>query len=369
MRTQARRVPLHLFFVLCGTLCAIFALCTALLLSACGSNQGQGQAPTEIAEDQGNDDGAPVEDSAPKNEPGDLTASDETGTKDGEGPAGSATNEVVEDPEPVYNTELQERLQPLLAEAASASGMQVGIAVIDLTDGTPISYQGDLQLPSASMIKLLVASALLQQIDAGTLALDQTHVLSADEIVGGSGSLAGLGVGASVTLERLLSAMIEESDNTATNALIDVLGMDEINAEAKRLGLSETSLNRRMMDEQAVAEGRENYACADDLATILRAAHEGTLASPELCEVLVADLERQQDWGGIRSGLPEGVTFAHKTGALGYVNHDGGIVEGDHPYVLVVLCGGEGFYEGGALTTMAKVASLAHETITAEPEG
>ena len=358
MRRQSAYAQQSLATVLC------LALALAPALSACTSVADQGAA--KVAQKQEADDEADPDETAADNDAvTEEIVTDAAADEPLEKPKKPSGKDTAKKAKPKYNTKLQKRLKPLLAEIAEASGMQVGIAVIDLADKTPISYQGDLKLPSASMIKLLVASALLQRVDAGALALDETHVLAGEEIVGGAGSLAGLGAGASVSIERMLSAMIEESDNTATNALINILGMDEINAEATRLGLSQTVLGRKMMDAQAAAEGRDNYTCADDLATILAATYDGTLAKPELCQTLVADLERQQDWGGIRNGLPEGVTFAHKTGSLDYVRHDGGIVEGEHPYVLVVLCGGEGYYEGGALETMAQAARVTHEAIAA----
>ena len=106
----------------------------------------------------------------------------------------------------------------------------------------------------------------------------------------------------------------------------------------------------------AIAAGRENYTSAEDVATLLQLAYEGKLVSREASDLVMEALKGQADDEGVLNGLPEGTTFAHKTGALGTVQHDGGIVGGDNPYVLVVLCGGEGFSLQGAYDIMAATA-------------
>ena len=256
---------------------------------------------------------------------------------------------------------LRDRIDAACADA----GMLVEVAVRDLDSCMAVSVRGDERLPSASMIKLLVASCLLQRIEEGSAALDDTLALGPEDVVGGSGSLGWRGAGAVVSYRELLHAMIAESDNTATNALIGALGQDAINAEAHRLGLSCTSLGRRMMDEEARAAGVDNYTCANDMAAILQGVWTGEIAGAELRATMVDALEDQQDLGGILLGLPAGTVFAHKTGALADVRHDGGIVEGAHPYVLVVLCGGDGFYEQRALAVMAEVARIVHADLGA----
>lgn len=249
---------------------------------------------------------------------------------------------------------------------AQASGMETGIAVIDLTSGGVAGYQADEPMVSASMIKLAIAYAFLERVQAGDYSLDALYALQPSDIVGGTGTLAGLGAGATVSYGELLSKMINVSDNTAANVLIDAAGgMDAVNAAMQSLGLSATRLNRYMMDSDAMAAGIENYTSADDMAKLLQMAYEGTFVDAELSALVMQALEEQSDYGGVLAGLPAGVSFAHKTGTLSTARHDGGIVEGEHPYVLVVLCGGAGFYEQGALDTMAQVASTTYTDIVA----
>lgn len=247
--------------------------------------------------------------------------------------------------------------------ASEASGMLTCVCVIDLTSGVTYSCNGDRQLASASMIKMVIAHAFLEQVREGAFSLDSPYTLKASDIVGGTGTPGGLGTGARVTYRDILTRMIDVSDNTGTNILIDAVGMEAINQTAQDLGLTATRLNRHMMDRDAMAEGLENYTSAHDMARLMRMVHDGTFVDEASSKLVLRALEQQQDRGGVRDGLPAGVTFAHKTGTLETVRHDGGIVEGERPFVLVVLCGGEGFSEQGALATMAEVAHVAYAGI------
>lgn len=257
------------------------------------------------------------------------------------------------------------RVNDDLAQVASGAGMQVGVSVIDLPTGTAMGYQADAQMASASMIKLLVVEAFLQQVHSGAQSLDAFYTLQAGDLVGGTGTLAGLGAGAQVSYRDIVCRTIDVSDNVGANILIGAVGMDAINAEAARLGLTSTQLNRYMMDYDAIESGVENYTSAADVAALLKMVHEGTFVDADMSALVLGALEGQQDWGGVRDGLPSGTGFAHKTGTLSSVYHDGGIVEGEHPLVIVVLCGGEGFYEGGAKGVMAQLASAAYQDLVA----
>jgi len=262
--------------------------------------------------------------------------------------------------EPAVNEELAARLTADIQAVADSSGMDVGCTVIDLTSGTQASLAGSQPFASASMINLIVAETFLGKCNQGVFSLDDTYALRVEDIVGGTGSLQGWGAGATLTYRELVQKMISESDNTAANVLIDTLGMDAVNAEAQRLGLTATQLNRKMMDLEAQAAGRENYTSADDVAALLRMVWDKTFVSEEASMLVLTAMENQTDMAGIRVGLPADVVFAHKTGSLTIARHDGGIAEGDKPFILVVLCGGNGFYEAGALETMAKIGSVVY---------
>ena len=263
------------------------------------------------------------------------------------------------------NASLAQQLEDDITQVADSSGMDVGVSVIDLTSGVEAGYEANESMAAASMIKLIVAETFLKQVAAGKYSLDETYTLQGSDIVGGTGSMQGLGAGATVTYGDAVTRMISESDNVATNVIINAVGMDAVNAEADRLGLSATKLNRLMMDSEAMAAGIENYTSAEDIALLLKMVYEGTFVNADMSAFMLNALEQQVETGGISLGLPDGVTFAHKTGTLSIARHDGGIVEGDHPYVVVVLCGGAGFNEQGALNTMSQIGAVTYSDIAA----
>ena len=268
---------------------------------------------------------------------------------------------------PATNTAFPDQFTKSLKSLAKNSGMDVYINVIDLKTGEKANVNGDKRIVSASMIKLAIAACLLEHADQGDLSLKDTYTLKETDIVGGTGSLGGRGAGTEVSYREMLDLMISESDNVATNIIIDTLGMDNVNKTAKKLGLKETELKRLMMDEEATAEGIENYTSANDVALLLELTYKGELVSAKASDILLEALRAQTDDRGILEGLPPEATFAHKTGTLGTVQHDGGIVEtankDGHDFVVVVLCGGQGFSQQGAFETMAKIGTAVYDAI------
>ncbi len=350
-------------------------VCTAVLLcslSGCGQNQSDNSAEETSAAGQTTD--AASGDSQTTGEvSGDATATDGTATNGAKADGTSTTDAAKDEAATSDNTATAKKPTPNAALAqswstdfqrlAEASGMDVCVSAVDLTTGATASHHGDERMLSASMIKLLIAETLLGQVADGTHSLDEAYVLKGSDIVGGAGSLGGRGAGAETNVREMLKLMIAESDNVATNVLIDLCGMDAVNAEAKRLDLKQTELGRHMMDTEAAERGEDNYTCADDLAKLLQMVWDKAFVNEEMSAVMLECLEAQTDNECISPGLPAGTTFAHKTGSLATVRHDGGIVEGEAPFVLVCLCGGEGFGEGAAQATMAQIGEAAYQDV------
>ncbi|MEG1896264.1 MAG: serine hydrolase, partial [Oscillospiraceae bacterium] len=186
----------------------------------------------------------------------------------------------------------------------------------------------------------------------GKRSLDDKIIITEDMLTGGDGVLKEMEQGHSFTLKEILTFMIIVSDNMATNILIDMLGMDAVNAQGKKLGLEKATLGRKMMDSQAKKLGHDNYICAQDMASVLEKIYTGKLVNEEMSAVALDILKRQQQMGRLQLYLPEELVVAHKCGDLDFLEHDGGIVfmEGK-PYILVVL------------TAQAKTNKDARETI------
>ena len=261
---------------------------------------------------------------------------------------------------------LEKQLIGDIKPIVKGSGMDIGAYVYDFETGACASVGGDTRMMAASMIKLAIAASFLELAETNKVSLDDVYTLEDSDIVGGTGSLGGRGAGATVTYGEMLDLMIAESDNTAANILIDEMGMDAVNDTIKRLGLTSTKLNRLMMDEEAIANGIENYTSARDVAAILELAYEGKLVSRKASKTLLSALRSQFDDEGIQTGLPESARFAHKTGALPAARHDGGIVEDDRDFIVVVMCAGDGFNLDGALDAMAAIGEATYCDIEGE---
>ena len=334
---------------------AIVSALTLGALTSCAADKTSTQAPAEgeATRAEGADLQAKADDATDGSTKADDATAQETPTKD----KGATVEKTSQTTAAKGNAALANQLRADVTAIAESSGMDMGISIIDLTDGTRAGYRAAQPMVSASMIKLIVAHTFLKQVEAGTFSLDATYTLKGSDLVGGAGVIAGYGAGAQISYRDILMRMIDNSDNTAANILIDAVGIDAVNADANALGLSQTRLNRKMMDYDAIAAGRENYTCALDVARLLRLAYKGKFVNADASSLVMQALRQQQDTEGIRAGLPAGITFAHKTGELDTVRHDGGIAEGSHPVVIVVLCGGSGFSYGGALNAMASVGS------------
>lgn len=215
-------------------------------------------------------------------------------------------------------------------------GEGVAVTVRSLDGSQSFNINGDERFVSASMIKLLILAELMDRVDDGSISLSDNHVLQSNEIVGGTGVIGSMGAGTSFTIDQLAKYMIAESDNTATNILIDRLGMDSINARAQSLGLSNTDLQRKMMQ---LNSGVENHMSTNDAAVLLAGMANGKIASQANSDKAIEYLCAQTDNDSLAAGIPN-VRFGHKTGSLDDYRHDGGVVFTNEPYVIVVFTKG-----------------------------
>ncbi len=223
---------------------------------------------------------------------------------------------------------------------AEAQGTVVGVSAI-AADGGRFAHHGSRRFVAASTVKIPIMIELFRQIDAGTVSLDLEHVLTAEDKTQGSGVLTHLHAGIVLTLGDLAYLMMSISDNTATNILIDRVGMDRVNATMRGLGMQGSTLGRMMRGRPRVAEEQENWAVPDDYAAVIAALLGNTAASAESCARMLALLETQQNDRRIARHLPQAgrPRWGSKTGSLsGVVNDVGFIMTGDGPLILAVFC-------------------------------
>jgi len=246
----------------------------------------------------------------------------------------AATAPAAVDHQRLLRDQLVARIESRLA---AVDGV-VGFWLKDLTDGWSWGRNADRVFPTASSIKLAILAEMGRQVEAGQLPLDQRIRLQAKDRVGGSGILQYMGDGSvELSLADLSVFMIQMSDNTATNVLIDKVGMAEVNSFMDRIGLPNTRLRRKMIRPSDQAAGRENVSTPRELGRLVEMFHAGTLASAEGSKEML-ELLAIPKGGIIRSGVPSEVRVAHKDGGLPGVVVDAGVVLLDgRPYVVSVM--------------------------------
>lgn len=221
---------------------------------------------------------------------------------------------------------MKEKFENLTIEIKKIIDKYSGIKGIILAD----SFRNTFEIkeneifPSASVIKLFILGAL-----------DKTEynnpiTLKNEDKVGGCGVLKVMNDGLLLTVKDICYLMITLSDNTATNMLINFIGIDKINNFIKENNFNNTILGRKMMDVKAREEGKDNYTSPMDIYRILNMLYKDPIA---------IDMMKNQ---ACNNKLPlyfaREMDFAHKTGELMYIEHDvGRMFFGENWVDIIVL--------------------------------
>ncbi|HUG55449.1 MAG TPA: serine hydrolase [Candidatus Limnocylindrales bacterium] len=226
---------------------------------------------------------------------------------------------------------VRERLERL---AGSAGLIACG------ADGRPLfEHDADAALPAASVIKLPLVMAL--HADAAAGLLDLGEELEVGRPVEGSGLLRHLGGPRALPIRDLATLAVAVSDNTATNRLIERIGLERVNARLDEWGCPRTRLRRAMYDLEARARGRENVLTAREAAALLLRLLRGELVDRRTSDAVLATLERCEDRTLLARYLPREARVAHKSGWIEGVRGDAGIVwHGERAVVVAGLVSG-----------------------------
>lgn len=235
------------------------------------------------------------------------------------------------------NLNYHDLMKELEKRAAKFPG-EAGILIKDLKSKQTIGINSSKLFPSASLVKVPIMAAVFQAQEEGRLKLTDTLKLERRQKIRSCSHLYFARNGTRFPISNLLERMITESDNTATNMLVDALGFGYLNQKFVEFGLKNTDLRRGVMDLQWRRAGIENYTTAEDMALMLEKIYNGELVSKRASEEMLAILKRQKVNDRLPRGLPSGVTIAHKTGLLNDTVSDCGVVftpEGD--FIICVI--------------------------------
>src|SRR2546421_596831 len=220
----------------------------------------------------------------------------------------------------------------------------MGISIVDLTDDRAILKNADHVFPTASSIKIAILLELYrqeQQTRGGTpgkAKLDDSYTFEAKNLVDGSQIMTGLTPGVTrLTNRDLAQFTVAVSDNAAANVLIDRVGMQNVNATLRNLGLTKTMLRRKMMDIAAARRGDENVSTPQEMTRLLEAIYQGKAFDKELTEAFMKQLSTKKE-SYIPRRLPPDVPVANKPGDLDGVRTDSGIVFAkNRPFAISVM--------------------------------
>lgn len=199
-------------------------------------------------------------------------------------------------------------------------------------------YNEDERFAAASLIKVPMLAVAFKAIQERKFSLSTILIVEKKDVTGGAGVIKTMSLPVRISVRELLEKMIAQSDNTATNKIIELLGFEYINEGFKELGLKNTVLKRKMMDFSKRKEGVENYTTAYDIVLIMEKISRQELISKSFSKLAVVFLKRQKVNDRIPRYLPEGIVIAHKTGLERGVVHDAGIVfTSKGSYIICIL--------------------------------
>jgi len=222
-------------------------------------------------------------------------------------------------------SDLRGQLSKRIEEIVRSLDGVAGYAVVDLTSGEQVAARLEREpFPTASAIKVAILYELLKRADEGSLALDVSKPLESSQKVGGSGVLQHLSA-PSLSLRDHAALMMILSDNSATNVVIEAVGLAKVTARMKTLGLGDILLRRKMMDDAAVRRGDENVASPVSLLKATELLWKGEGLTPARRD-LGRELMRLVP-GAIRGAVPTRVVVYSKTGSLAGVRAETAIVD------------------------------------------
>ncbi|MGN7402813.1 serine hydrolase [Cytobacillus praedii] len=232
----------------------------------------------------------------------------------------------------IHFDELKENVY---TEASKCRG-RVGLIIEAEDKRIEINSEG--KFSSASLIKVPILIECFRQADRGTLNLQQPIQIASVEKAGGAGVLQALSSDLELKVMDVMTLMIIVSDNLATNLLIDLIGMDQINQGMRELNLQHTELNRKMMDFTALKNGLDNYTTAFDMLTCLKEIDENRILSKESASKARRIMENQQFQNKLSDQIDlDAFKIANKTGELFGNEHDCAIIEYENKSVYAAV--------------------------------
>lgn len=265
-------------------------------------------------------------------------------------------------------------LRPALEARIARHRGTVGLALVDPKTGETMAIRGDEPFPTASVIKVAVLVELFHQVGHGKLRLEDPLILLETDKQPGSGILQFLAAPHQLGVRDAAFLMIALSDNTATNLLVDKLGIRAVGERMEALGFPRTKLHHKVFlhSSSAAPDSSARYGLGVttplEMARLLAMIYRGEAASAPASAEMLRMLKAQFYNDMIPRFLPAGTTVAHKTGSVDESRNDCGIVYSKaRDYVLCIFSTGNADtswrLDNEAQLLIAELARLVHHAL------
>jgi D-alanyl-D-alanine carboxypeptidase (penicillin-binding protein 5/6)/beta-lactamase class A len=225
---------------------------------------------------------------------------------------------------------LAARLMPLIR----AHQGKVAVAVKHLDTGESFFEAEDEEMPTASLIKFMIMLEVYLQVSEGKVKLDDKLTLKKADMVPGSGILTyHFSEGATFSLRDATRLMIVFSDNTATNMVLDHIGLASTNKRLDDWGYTKTRLNAKVflggktsLDPERTKKYGLGSTTARETLLMLEKVHDGRVVSREVCQEMLGHMKKCDDKLKLKRFFPESLVVAHKSGTVSESRTDAGIL-------------------------------------------
>jgi beta-lactamase class A len=242
---------------------------------------------------------------------------------------------------PPMPTSLESRLVPLIL----AHKGKVAVAVKSLSTGESFQYKADVPMPTASLIKFPVMIEVYRQAAEKKVDLNKMLTLRKEDKVPGSGILTdNFSEGTTFSLFDAVHIMIAKSDNTATNLVLDQIGLKSTPETMEKMGYSNTKIHSKSFrrDTSVFPERSKQFGLgsttAAEMVRLCEALHKKELVSPEASEAMLKHMRACDDKDKFPRFLPPGTKIAFKTGSVDKSRTAAGIIEcSQGPVALCVM--------------------------------
>lgn len=234
---------------------------------------------------------------------------------------------------------LKQKAENDLKEIISSSPSLTGFMAIDLTSGETLGINSDIVFTQASAIKIPILMEVYKQAHEKKFLLTDIKPLLPINTVAGSGILNVMTDPVNLSIRNYCMLMIGLSDNSATNTLIELVGMKNISNTMQSLGFPNTKVQRKMIDQPASLRNEENLSTPAEAVQIMMLLYEGKFIDQGNSDEILSILKKNPiENSKLSKGLPSNVKLAFKPGGMGGVSTEWGIVYlSNRPYAISVM--------------------------------